>query len=213
MVTSAGIAGLSCAWELVRRGHDVTVWRTLNRTGGHVFTFRTGLDDGLYADAGAEQFTEPGYERLWGYVSEFNLAYGSYIRGASACCDGWAGDSTPRDAGRCEGAGPRSVSTRARSRFSAPTRSGICASLYYAPYVDSFRDKDRPFDAGLNALNRALDERPVSQGQPHRRGALALDWRTAVGAAVGVACGDPEAFAACRCGRPRCIGWSAATRR
>ena len=80
IVAGAGIAGLSCAWELVRRGHDVTVLEASNRTGGHVFTFRDGLEDGLYADAGAEQFTEPGYERYWGYVREFNLAYQYYPR-------------------------------------------------------------------------------------------------------------------------------------
>src|SRR5690606_2372693 len=71
IVAGAGIGGLSCAYELVRRGHDVTVLEASDRTGGHVFTWREGLDDGLYADAGAEQFTQPGYERYWGYVREF----------------------------------------------------------------------------------------------------------------------------------------------
>ena len=72
-MAGAGIGGLSCAWELVRRGHDVTVIEASERTGGHVKTFRDGLDDALYADAGAEHFTQPGYERYWGYVREFNL--------------------------------------------------------------------------------------------------------------------------------------------
>ena len=43
IVAGAGIGGLSCAWELVRRGHDVTVVEASARTGGHVFTFRAGL--------------------------------------------------------------------------------------------------------------------------------------------------------------------------
>src|SRR3954449_12639011 len=80
IVAGAGIGGLSCAWELVRRGHDVTVLEASARTGGHVFTFREGLADGLYADGGAEQFTQPGYERYWEYVREFNLAYLYYPR-------------------------------------------------------------------------------------------------------------------------------------
>src|SRR3954453_13681896 len=80
VVAGAGIGGLSCAWELVRRGHDVTVVEASARTGGHVFTFRDGLDDGLYADGGAEQFTQPGYEQYWSYVREFNLAHTYYPR-------------------------------------------------------------------------------------------------------------------------------------
>ena len=80
LVAGAGIGGLSCAWELVRRGHDVTIVEASARTGGHVFTVREGLDDGLYADGGAEHFTQPGYERYWDYVREFNLAYTYYPR-------------------------------------------------------------------------------------------------------------------------------------
>src|SRR6478672_11324208 len=75
IVAGGGIGGLSCAWELVRRGHDVTVLEASARTGGHVFTLRDGLDDGLYADGGAEHFTQPGYERYWEYVREFDLPH------------------------------------------------------------------------------------------------------------------------------------------
>src|SRR5919204_397318 len=80
IVAGAGIAGLSCAWELVRRGHDVTVLEASGRTGGHVFTVREGLDDGLYADGGAEHFTRPGYDRFWQYVDEFQLPHVDYPR-------------------------------------------------------------------------------------------------------------------------------------
>ena len=58
----------------MKRGHDVVVLEASERTGGHVFTVRDNLDDGLYADGGAEHFTQPGYERYWGYVREFNLS-------------------------------------------------------------------------------------------------------------------------------------------
>ena len=75
IVAGAGIGGLSCAWELVRQGHEVVVLEGSERTGGHVFTFREPLDDGLYADAGAEHFTQPGYERYWSNVNEFQLAH------------------------------------------------------------------------------------------------------------------------------------------
>src|SRR2546429_3890517 len=50
------------------------------RTGGHVRTVREGLADGLYVDAGAEHFTQPGYDRYWQYVREFNLTALPYPR-------------------------------------------------------------------------------------------------------------------------------------
>ena len=73
IVAGAGLAGLSCAWELSKRGHDVVVLEASNRTGGHVLTVREGLEDGLYADGGAEHFTRPGYELYRSYVKEFDL--------------------------------------------------------------------------------------------------------------------------------------------
>src|SRR5215470_5333085 len=80
IVGGAGIAGLSCAYELMKRGHDVTVLEASARTGGHVRAVRNGLADGLYVDAGAEHFTQPGYDRYWQYVREFDLTALPYPR-------------------------------------------------------------------------------------------------------------------------------------
>ena len=55
VVAGAGISGLSCAYELTKRGHEVTLLEALGRTGGHILTVRDSLADGLYADVGAEQ--------------------------------------------------------------------------------------------------------------------------------------------------------------
>ena len=80
IVAGGGIAGLCCAYELTKRGHQVTVLEAAGRTGGHVWTVRDGLADGLYVDAGAEHITKPGYERYWQYVKEFNLQVVAYPR-------------------------------------------------------------------------------------------------------------------------------------
>jgi monoamine oxidase len=153
IVAGAGIGGLSCAWELVRRGHDVTVVEASARTGGHVFTVRDGLDDGLYADGGAEHFTEPGYERYREYVREFNLAAVYYPRREHIVR--WIGGRsyTPEmlaDPTVLAGFGlnRREVAYLAERPF--PELAG----LYFAPYVDRFEDEYRPFDAGLNELDR-----------------------------------------------------------
>jgi monoamine oxidase len=75
VIGGGGIAGLSCAFELMKRGHQVTVLEAAGRPGGHVRTIRDPYADGLYVDAGAEHFTKPGYDLYWGYVKEFDLPY------------------------------------------------------------------------------------------------------------------------------------------
>src|SRR4051794_40507761 len=73
VVAGAGITGLCCGYELMKKNHDVTILEASGRYGGHVFTGRDGLSDGLYADYGADHITQPGYERFFDYVKEFNL--------------------------------------------------------------------------------------------------------------------------------------------
>jgi len=73
IVAGAGISGLCCAYELMKAGHDVTVLEASGRYGGHVFTGRDGLSDGLYADFGADHITKPGYEKFFEYADEFKL--------------------------------------------------------------------------------------------------------------------------------------------
>src|SRR5215510_15284036 len=80
IVMGAGIAGLSCAYELKRRGHEVTVLEASGRPGGHVRTFHDPFADGLYADMGAEHFYYPGYTEYWRYLKEFSLTAIPYPR-------------------------------------------------------------------------------------------------------------------------------------
>ena len=74
------MAGLCCAYELMKKGHEVTVLEASGRHGGHVLTAHDGLSDGLYADYGQEHFTKGGYELYWGYTKEFNLETIPYPR-------------------------------------------------------------------------------------------------------------------------------------
>jgi monoamine oxidase len=153
IVAGAGIGGLSCAWELVRRGHDVSVVEASARTGGHVFTFRGGLDDGLYADGGAEHFTEPGYDRYREYVREFNLPYTYYprrenlvrwIKGERYTTEMLADRQVLAKLG---------LNNREIGYLTAHPFPEL-ASLYFAPYLDSFKNEYQPFDAGLNGLDQ-----------------------------------------------------------
>src|SRR5919198_689051 len=80
IVVGAGIAGLSCAYELTRRGHDATVFEASGLPGGHVRTFHDPFADGLYADLGAEHFYYPGYTEYWRYLKEFSLTAVPYPR-------------------------------------------------------------------------------------------------------------------------------------
>src|ERR1043166_7364809 len=73
IVAGGGIGGLCCAYELMERGHDVTLLEASRRTGGHVKTIRDPLPDGLYADVGAEHFTNPGDDDYRRYVEKFDL--------------------------------------------------------------------------------------------------------------------------------------------
>ena len=153
IVAGAGIGGLSCAWELVRRGHEVVVLEASGRTGGHVFTFREGLDDGLYADAGAEHFTKPGYERYWSYVNEFKLPYRYYPRREHVLR--WINgtmhtEEMLADPKVLAGLGLNQREIEYVKGHTFPELAG----LYYAPYLDAFRDEYKPFAAGLNHLDQ-----------------------------------------------------------
>ena len=80
IVAGAGMGGLCCAYELMKKGHEVIVLEATGRHGGHVYTAHDGLSDGLYGDYGQEHITKPGYDKYWGYIKEFGIDVLPYPR-------------------------------------------------------------------------------------------------------------------------------------
>jgi monoamine oxidase len=72
VVVGAGLAGLTAAYELDRKGWDVTVLEARDRVGGRVRTFRSELRRGQVAEAGGE-FIDASHSAIRGYVQRFGL--------------------------------------------------------------------------------------------------------------------------------------------
>jgi monoamine oxidase len=152
IVAGGGIAGLCCAYELMERGHDVTLLEASRRTGGHVKTIREPLAAGLYADVGAEHFTRPGYTQYWKYVEKFKLPYLPWARREHMYrkIDGqWYTEEQLADRAVLE-----------RFGFNATEIDYIRAhgwtelsSLYLDPLIAKFKDEYQPFGIGLDDLD------------------------------------------------------------
>jgi monoamine oxidase len=155
VVVGGGIGGLCCAYELAERGHEVTLLEASRRTGGHVKTIREPLPDGLYADVGAEHFTNPGYDDYRRYVEKFDLPVMPWARRQNMyrCIDGqWFTEAQLAD---------RSV----LARFGFNTREidyirahgwRELSMLYLGPYVAKFKDEYQPFGVGLDELDHMV---------------------------------------------------------
>ncbi|MFI4884235.1 MAG: flavin monoamine oxidase family protein [Steroidobacterales bacterium] len=161
VIGGAGITGLCCGYELMKAGFDVTILEAAGRYGGHVFTGRDGLSDGLYADFGADHITKPGYERLLEYVGEFGLSLVAYPNAEGSWLPYNENDVrmvggklyTNRmlaDPGTLAGLGFNSREVRFLSKH--PWYE--LETLYLRPYVDRIKDPYHPFGAGLDDLDR-----------------------------------------------------------
>jgi len=154
IVVGGGIGGLSCAYELMKRGHEVVLFEASNRTGGHIKTMRDPLPAGHWSDLGAELFTKPGYSVYWKYVKEFGLTalhwprrQDMYIRFG----DRWyTEDHELRDASILRGMGfnAREIAYMVEHGWSELPR------LYLAPYAAKITDEYQPFGVGLDHLDR-----------------------------------------------------------
>jgi monoamine oxidase len=203
IIAGGGITGLSCGYELMKRGHEVVVLEAAGRAGGHVRTLREGLDDGLYADLGAEQFTNPGYDLYWGYVREFVLPYLYYPRrmGLVRFIDGkfrTEDDLHSRSFLSKLGFNQREVD------FLEHNAWWNLPSLYFGPYIDKFKDEYKPYDAGLNHLDQTplgdvlrkegASERAIRTIGDTNSSALHVLWHAAILKLRGVPLFPPDVF-------------------
>ncbi len=152
IVAGAGIAGLSCAYELVKKGHDVTVLEAAGRSGGHILTLRDGFADGLYADAGAEHFYKPGYEIFLRYVDEFKLPMVPYPRRESIVRLIKGKPYTEQMLADAKVLGGFGFNAQ-ESKYLANHSWAELRVLYCEPYLDSFSNEYDPLGAKLNHLD------------------------------------------------------------
>ena len=155
VVAGGGIGGLCCAYELMERGHEVTVLEASRRVGGHVKTIREPLPDGLYADVGAEHFTKPGYTMYWKYVEKFNLPALPWKRRENMYrkIDGqWRTEEELQDKAVLKqlGFNPREIDYIREHGWTE------LSSLYFDPHIARFKDEYQPFGIGLDDLDQAL---------------------------------------------------------
>jgi len=203
IIAGGGITGLSCGYELMKRGHEVVVLEASGRTGGHVRTLREGLADGLYADLGAEQFTNPGYELYWDYVKEFDLPYLYYPRrmGLVRFIEGKF--RTEDDLHGRSFLGKMGFNQR-EVDFLEHNAWWNLPSLYFAPYLDKFKDEYKPYDAGLNHLDQTplgdvlrkdgASERAIQTIGNTSSSALHVLWHAAILKLRGVPLSPPDVF-------------------
>lgn len=155
IIVGGGIGGLCCAFELMERGHQVTLLEASRRTGGHVKTIRDPLPGGLYADVGAEHFTNPGYDQYRKYVEKFDLPVLPWARRQNMYrkIDGkWFTEAQLADRAVLQGFGfnAREIDyIRERGFRELPM-------LYLAPYASRFKDEYQPFGVGLDDLDHQL---------------------------------------------------------
>ncbi len=152
IVGGAGIAGMCCAYELMKMGHDVTVLEASGRHGGHVYTAHDELSDELYGDYGQEHITKPGYDLYWGYIKEFGLTALPYPRRKNVLrrIDGiFYNEEMLQDPVVLKKMGFNKMEID----FLSTNPWGELKSLYVEPYLANFKDEYQPFDVGYDEMD------------------------------------------------------------
>lgn len=211
IVAGAGITGLCCGYELMKKGHDVVVLEVSGRHGGHVFTGRDGLSDGLYADFGADHITRPGYEHFFEYLEEFNLDTLAYPNAE--------GSPNPKERNSLTMIGDKFYTEDMLADPVVLKKFGFndkeikflsthpwyeLRSLFLDSYLDKFQDAYQPFGVGYDELDhipiadiyikgKASDAALNYLGGKHTSALFEL-WRMAVMKFRGIPLSEGETF-------------------
>ena len=156
IVGGAGIAGLCCAYELMKKGHEVIVLEASGRYGGSVLTVHDGLADGLYADFGAENFTRPGYQNYWKYIDEFKLAVLPYRHRENRLTwmEGKWTTIEMQQERRAQRAKDLGGFNKRESKFLSENPSLDLQYFYLSPYFEKFTNEYQPFGIGYDDLEK-----------------------------------------------------------
>ena len=94
IVIGAGLAGLSCAYELDKAGYNVLLIEASSRPGGRISTYRTTFSDNLYSEMGAE-YVDSSDTYIHKYCKMFGLNVlpakqydGVYVKGQRLSIEG-----------------------------------------------------------------------------------------------------------------------------
>lgn len=161
IVAGAGIAGLTCAYELMQKGHEVIVLEAAGRYGGKVYTSYGDLPDELYAEFGAEGFTIPGYIKYREYLTEFELPYLPYHHNKNRYTlvnNEWLSQEEQSQR-RLDAARNIGSFNRRERKFLADNPADRLERLYLEPYLEKFSNEYQPLGIGYDHL----DSVPISE--------------------------------------------------
>lgn len=153
IIGGAGIGGMCCGYELMKKGHEVVVLEASGRHGGHVYTAHDGLSDQLYGDYGQEHITKPGYDKYWEYIQEFNLTALPYPRRKNVLRRIKGKFYTEEMLRDTQVLGKFGFNEK-EIKFLSDNPWWDLKSLYTRHYLDKFKNEYEPFGVGYDDLDK-----------------------------------------------------------